>query len=146
MKRILILLALICAALFVANKAESWSPTGSRMCATISKNTGDTVSVLLPGIKATQRYLIKGISITYDNAANTNPAYAMIQLPSYGRTVYYQVANLMVSSGATTVTYNDLNVVVPAPADSTAGGLIFFLSAASSDTLAGFIDYEVINY
>lgn len=145
MKKILVL-ALILAGLAFASTANAWAPTGSRACATITKTTADTVSVLLPGIRANQRYLIKGISITYDNAANTNPAYAMIQLPAYSHTVYYQVANLMVSAGATTVTYNDLNVVVPAPADSTQGGLRFYLSAASSDTLAGFIDYEVINF
>ena len=145
MKKILVL-ALILAGLSFASTAKAWSPTGSRMCATIDKTTADTVSVLLTRIRPSQRYLIKGISITYDNAANTNPVYAMIQLPAYSHTVYYQVANLMVSSGATTVTYNDLNVVVPAPADSTSGGLRFYLSAASSDTLAGFIDYEVINF
>lgn len=145
MKKLLIL-AMILFGLAYFAPVEAWSPTGSRMCATITKNTADTVSVLLPGIRANQRYLIKGISVTYDNAANTNPVYAMLQLPSFSRTVYYQAANLMVSSGATTVSYTDLNVVVPAPADSTQGGLIFFLSGASSDTLAGFIDYEVINY
>ena len=145
MKRILILAAILSGLLF-SSTAHAWSSTGSRMCATISKSTADTVSVLLAGIRPTQRYLIKNITLTYDNASNVNPIYAMLQLPSFSRTVYFQTATNMTSAGSVTLVFNDINVVVPAPADSTAGGLIFFLSAATSDTLSAVLDYEVLNF
>ncbi len=112
----------------------------------IAKTSADTASILLPGIRATQRYKIKNITVFYDNAANTNPLYVAIQLPSYSQTVYFWAGQAMTSSGITTVQYTNVNAVVSAPADSTAGGLRFFISAASSDTLFASLDYDVITY
>ena len=140
MKKFLVSALVLCSLLAAS---PSWAVQKS---AQIAQTAADTASVLLDPIRSTQRYLVKSITVFYDNAANTNPLYVALQLPSHSRTRYFWTGQAMTSSGIATLQWSDINTIVDAPADSTAGGLRFFISATTSDSLWAHLDYEVITY
>lgn len=124
---------------FLFSTAGAADPT---LSAYILPQTGDTVSVLLaqPGPRRT--ILVRNITVYYENAANTNSVFAGIQVASFTRTRYLWLGTPMASGAAGTLNWQNINTKILG--DSARAGLILFLSAASSDTLSGYIEYEII--
>lgn len=112
------------------------------LTAYILPTTADTASVLLAKPGSNRTLLIRNITVFYENAANTNTVHAGIQVASFTRTRYLWLGQPMTSGAAGTINWQNLNVRILG--DSARVGAILFLSATTSDTLSGYIEYEIV--
>lgn len=137
MKRILALALLL--ACLLAGNVEAADLT---LTAVVTQTDADTSGSLLVVPTASQTILIKRITLFYDNAANTNPIYAGIVTANAAHTRSLWLGQAMTSSGIATVQYDNINrLITPATAQT---GLRLFVSAASSDSIMGIVEYELV--
>lgn len=137
----LAILAVFCAAVLALFAIPSMS--GDIETAYIAPTTADTAGVVLRTPHGGQTIVIRRVTVWYDNAANTNPAYIGIVQSNAAQTRVLWLGDAMASSGISALEYGPMYFRV---AGATArAGLRAFISAASSDTLEAVVEYEVVN-
>lgn len=138
----LAILSVLCAAV-LASFAVPTVRSSEVESAYISITTADTAGTLLRIPRGGQTIVIRKLTIWYDNAANTNPAYIGIVTATAGQTRQLWLGDAMASSGISVNEYGPMYFrLTPTTAQA---GVRLFISAASSDSLEAVAEYEVVN-
>lgn len=124
-----------------------WFPVTSEAAniekAVISTTGADSAGVLLRLPGANRTIVIRNMAVYYDNDATAGAIYVGVIDASTARTKEVWFGTAMADNGIDSYFFGPMYQVI----DGTAAraGLRFFVSAAGSDSLTGFVEYEVIN-